>query len=161
MDVGRFVFLNTLHLLFGSSHQLFHFSHAFFVLCDLVLKHLLLSTQLVLVLVDATDSILLELDGLALQLTDLPILVLDPPLLCCHGQIALSVVSGELGNLVLSVFLCHLSFFLDLLVFNAHVVQFSQQSGILLRFILTLVIRELQLEVQVSCRLGRLLKLLL
>jgi len=46
-----------------------------------VLKQLLLSTQLVLVLVDATDSILLELDDLALQLTDLPILVLDPPLL--------------------------------------------------------------------------------
>jgi len=71
------------------------------------------------------------------------------------------MVSGELGNLVLCVFLCHLSFFLDLLVFNAHVVQFSQQSGILLGFILALVIRELQLEVQVSRCLGRLLKLLL
>lgn len=47
-----------------------------------MLKQLLLSTQLILVLVDATDSILLELDDLALQLTDLSILVLDPPLLC-------------------------------------------------------------------------------
>ena len=46
-----------------------------------MLEQLLLSTQLVLVLIDATDSILLKLNDLALQLTDLPILVLDPPLL--------------------------------------------------------------------------------
>lgn len=32
LDIGYFVFLNTLHLLFGCSHQLFHFSHAFFIL---------------------------------------------------------------------------------------------------------------------------------
>lgn len=71
------------------------------------------------------------------------------------------MVSGELGNLVLSVFLCHLSFLLDLLVFYAHLVQFGQQGGILLRFVLALVICELELEVQVRLRLGRLLKLLL
>ena len=121
----------------------------------------LLARQFFFVVIDLTETILLQLNDLAFKTSNLPVLFLQATILSTCSDLELSMLPAQTCRLLLQILPPFLKVILHFLYGVAHSIQLIDQSLILLKLILKLVVCKLKFEAQIIPGLGRLLQFLL